>query len=154
MNMDEKLQLLEAVESSGFKITEALKRLDVPRSTYYRWRAKYRRHGKEGLKDKAPLRRRNWNELLPNERLISISGGHAPPPHDAVSKGASTSFSCSSVSLTVSKPSFKNFHQMLITGSSVYAKAKEIGFISLSADIIKNLFIRINQTISSFQRSE
>ena len=68
MNMDEKLSFLNAVEESGFKVTEALKRLDIPRSTYYRWRSKFRKHGKEGLKDKPPLRKRNWNELLASER--------------------------------------------------------------------------------------
>ena len=68
--MDEKLNFLMAVEESGFKVTEALKRLDIPRSTYYRWRAKFRKHGKEGLKDKPPLRKRNWNELLESERKI------------------------------------------------------------------------------------
>lgn len=70
MNMDEKLELINSVEESGFKITEALKRLDVPRSTYYRWRSKFRKHGKEGLKDKPPLRKRNWNELLQSEREV------------------------------------------------------------------------------------
>ena len=68
--MDEKLSFLNAVEESGFKVTEALKRLDIPRSTYYRWRSKFRKHGKEGLKDKPPVRKRNWNELLENERKI------------------------------------------------------------------------------------
>ena len=67
MNMDEKLELLNAVEESGFSITESLKRLDVPRSTYYRWRAKFRKYGKQGLKDKPPARLKNWNELLPQE---------------------------------------------------------------------------------------
>lgn len=68
--MDEKLELINSVEESGFKITEALKRLDVPRSTYYRWRSKFRKHGKEGLKDKPPFRKRNWNELLEVERKV------------------------------------------------------------------------------------
>ena len=70
MNMDEKLSVLMAVEESGFKVTEALKRLDIPRSTYYRWRSKFIKHGKERLKDKPPLRKRNWNELLESERKI------------------------------------------------------------------------------------
>lgn len=70
MNMDEKLELLNAVEASGFKITKALRALDVPRSTYYRWRSKYRKFGKVGLKDKPSKRSRNWNELLPSERSV------------------------------------------------------------------------------------
>lgn len=70
MNIDEKLNLLNAVEESGFKITEALKRLDIPRSTYYRWKSQFRKHGREGLKDKSPGRFRNWNELLGSERKV------------------------------------------------------------------------------------
>jgi len=61
MNVDEKLALLLAVEQSGFKITEALKRLDIPRTTYYRWRGKVRREGSVGLKDKKPTPKRQWN---------------------------------------------------------------------------------------------
>ena len=52
MNKDEKLDLIKAVEESGFSNEEALRRLDVPRSTYYRWRAKFRKYGKQGLEDK------------------------------------------------------------------------------------------------------
>lgn len=40
MNLDEKMTRLLAVEESGFKITETLKRLDIPMSAYYRWRSK------------------------------------------------------------------------------------------------------------------
>lgn len=39
MNIDEKLTLLMAVEESGFNVKESLKRMDIPRSTYYLWRA-------------------------------------------------------------------------------------------------------------------
>ena len=49
MNIDEKLALLNAVAESVFKISDALERLDIPRSTYYRWRAKYRKMGPRGL---------------------------------------------------------------------------------------------------------
>jgi len=67
MNIDEKLTLLYAVESSGFKVSESLKKLDVPRSTYYRWRAKYRRFGKKGLKDNKPIPNRQWNKITKEE---------------------------------------------------------------------------------------
>jgi transposase InsO family protein len=70
MNMDEKLALLRAVEASGFAITEALERLDVPRSTYYRWRAKFRKYGKVGLRDKSSRPQYQWNELLKEEKQI------------------------------------------------------------------------------------
>ncbi len=67
MNVDEKLALLLAVEQSGFKVSDALKRLDIPRSTYYRWRAKAKRHGLSGLRDKKPVPKRQWNSLTPAE---------------------------------------------------------------------------------------
>ena len=38
MSVEEKLAILRAVECSPMPVTEALARLDVPISTYYRWR--------------------------------------------------------------------------------------------------------------------
>ncbi|MCK5883044.1 MAG: helix-turn-helix domain-containing protein [Bacteriovoracaceae bacterium] len=55
MNIDEKMTLLLAVQESGFKVTEALKPLEVPRSTYYRWKARLKKEGVLGLEDKRPI---------------------------------------------------------------------------------------------------
>lgn len=68
MNIDEKMTLIFAVENSGFKIRDALKRLDIPKSTYYRWRAKYKRLGLDGLKDRRPTPKRQWNAITPEEK--------------------------------------------------------------------------------------
>ena len=67
MNVDEKLTLLLAVEQSGFSITDALKKVDMPRSTYYRWRTRYRKYGRDGLVDRRPVPKRQWNTLTPAE---------------------------------------------------------------------------------------
>ena len=67
MNADEKMTLILAVEESGFKVTEALKRLDIPRSTYYRWRSKLKWEGLIGLKDKRPVPKKQWNSITPVE---------------------------------------------------------------------------------------
>lgn len=72
MNVDEKLTLLLAVEQSGFKVSEALKRLDIPSSTYYRWRSKMKREGVAGLKDKRPVPKRQWNSLTPKEEKVIL----------------------------------------------------------------------------------
>ena len=40
MHVDQKLNILRHVESSGLPVRKALARLDVPVSTYYRWRRK------------------------------------------------------------------------------------------------------------------
>jgi len=70
MSHMEKMRILRAVESSSLGLTETLARLDVPESTYYRWKRNFRQKGVEGLKDHCPHQgRRNqvWNALLPEE---------------------------------------------------------------------------------------
>lgn len=78
MNADEKLELLRAVQASGFKIDDALKILDIPRSTYFRWKAKFKKSGKAGLKDKSSAPKRQWNRLLPEEEktIIDLASEH------------------------------------------------------------------------------
>ena len=72
MNADEKMTLILAVEESGFNVTEALKRLDVSRSTYYRWRAKLRREGFTGLRDRPPIPKKQWNAITPAEEKVIL----------------------------------------------------------------------------------
>ncbi len=76
MNIDEKLELIRSVETSGFSIEKALAHLDLPRSTYYRWRAKLRKHGKQGLADKNSKPKNQWNSLLDFEkaRVLKFAG--------------------------------------------------------------------------------
>ena len=68
MSCEDKLQALRAVEGSGLPAKTALRQLGIPRSTYYHWRRRFRRLGREGLEDRPPQRERNWNELLNEER--------------------------------------------------------------------------------------
>ena len=79
MNIDEKLTLINAVHESGFKITKALDRLDIPRSTYYRWRAKYKKNGIDGLKDKKAIPTKQWNAITPNEEKRILELAHQFP---------------------------------------------------------------------------
>ena len=67
MSMNKKMNIIRRVESSNLDISHALKKLDVPRSTYYRWKEKLRRLGLQGLKDNKPHRPRTWNKLLPSQ---------------------------------------------------------------------------------------
>ena len=67
MSKNEKMDIIRNVESSGLSISRALKKLDMPRSTYYRWKHKLRTMGSLGLKDNKPHRARTWNQLLPHE---------------------------------------------------------------------------------------
>lgn len=78
MNIDEKLTLLRAVEQSGFQVVEACKRLDIPRTTYYRWRSKFKHSGKKGLQDQCSKPKRIWNQLTEEEEaeVLSIATDH------------------------------------------------------------------------------
>ena len=71
MRADQKLSILRHVESCELPVREALARLDVPISTYYRWRTSFRRFGIEGLRDKIASRGKGWNQLLSEERETS-----------------------------------------------------------------------------------
>jgi transposase InsO family protein len=73
MSADKKLEILRAVEGSGVQRTEALARLAISPSTFYRWRQRFRASGVPGLHDRKPLRERNWNQLLPEERAKILS---------------------------------------------------------------------------------
>ena len=68
MSIEQKLAVLRAVECSPMPATEALARLDVPVSTYYRWRRKFRSQGRRGLQDISSHKGRVWNQLLLEER--------------------------------------------------------------------------------------
>ena len=63
-----KLTVLRTVEGSHLSVTAALERLELPPSTYYRWRRRFRAEGFAGLADAPPNPRRVWNRLLPKER--------------------------------------------------------------------------------------
>ena len=68
MLSEHKLEVLRAVEASELPVREVLDQLEIPRSTYYRWRSQFRRRGLAGLRDRPPGSRRVWNQILPQER--------------------------------------------------------------------------------------
>jgi putative transposase len=79
MNIDQKLTLLRAIESSGFTISDACKRLDVPPSTYYRWKSKFKKDGKKGLDNKSSRPSRQWNKLLLQEEATILNMAEKHP---------------------------------------------------------------------------
>lgn len=68
MPAEKKLEILRAVEISALSTKETLERLDVPLSTYYRWRKRFRHEGLDGLHDRSPYKGRTWNQILAEER--------------------------------------------------------------------------------------
>jgi len=75
MPPEKKIELLRLVESIGMPTKEALSRVDIPKSTYYRWRRKFRRRGIVGLRDLSPYKGISWNSLLREEyeKILEIA---------------------------------------------------------------------------------
>ena len=59
----EKLELIRIVEESSLPVKQTLAELDIPRSTFYRWYARYLDVGYEGLEDRSPQPRQFWNRI-------------------------------------------------------------------------------------------
>lgn len=60
---EEKLEIIKLVEQSNIPAKQALDRLGIPRTTFYRWYDKYQQGGAEALEDKAPMPARVWNRI-------------------------------------------------------------------------------------------
>ena len=67
MSPTKKLKTIRLIESSELSVSEALEQFDLPRSTYYRWKRKFKQQGRMGLQDSKPQRVRTWNQLRPEE---------------------------------------------------------------------------------------
>ena len=63
----EKLETIRLVEESELGVKRTLARIDIPRSTFYRWYDQYEREGFEGLKPRY-RDRRTWNRIPDEER--------------------------------------------------------------------------------------
>jgi putative transposase len=64
----EKREIIRTVEESELSVSQTLRELDVPRSTFYGWYARYSRYGYEGLADAVPKPRKFWNRIPDHER--------------------------------------------------------------------------------------
>jgi putative transposase len=60
---EERREIIHIVEHSQLSVTQTLKELDVPRSTFYRWYRDYLEEGEEGLIDQRPRPRQLWNRI-------------------------------------------------------------------------------------------
>ena len=59
----EKLEIMQLVERSHLPAKQTLDMLGIPRTTFYRWYARFRLEGQDALRDKAPLPGRIWNRI-------------------------------------------------------------------------------------------
>jgi len=74
----EKMEVIRTVEGSDLSITQTLRELDIPRSTFYDWYARYWRYGYKGLADTSPTPRRFWNRIPAHkrERIVDLALRH------------------------------------------------------------------------------
>ena len=68
-SQEEKMEIIHLVEHSSLPVGKTLEELDVPRSTFYRWYAKYQEEGYDGLADKKSNPRQFWNRIPEHVRL-------------------------------------------------------------------------------------
>jgi putative transposase len=68
MTAQHKLELLRLIAGAGLPTAQTLRHLGLASSTYYRWKQRFLREGREGLRDHSTHRGRVWNQLLPEER--------------------------------------------------------------------------------------
>ena len=113
MSADRKLEVLRTVESCGVPVGEALSKLEICASTYYRWRRRFRMGGREALHDRKPYREHNWNQLLPLERAQILEAGLRYPER------SSREISC----LIADTGGF------MVSESTVYRLLKQAGWI-------------------------
>ncbi len=59
----EKLEIIRLVEQSHLSAKRTLSRLGVPKTTFYRWCARYEAFGEAGLEDRRPHPGRVWNRI-------------------------------------------------------------------------------------------
>ena len=68
MSTDEKVQVLEKVEASCGSKRKVMVELGVPKSTYYRWRARQSQGKLEDRRHPGP----SWNRLSPREESVVL----------------------------------------------------------------------------------
>lgn len=75
LSQTEKMEIISIVERSEIGVVRTLKELGIARSTFYKWYAKYRDHGYDGLVPAKRQQRRFWNQVPPweVERVVQIA---------------------------------------------------------------------------------
>ena len=69
----EKMEIIRTVEESKLPVRQTLRELDVPRSSFYEWYARYERWGYDGLAARKPETKQFWNRIPEHEREQVVS---------------------------------------------------------------------------------
>jgi len=78
MNAQQRKDIVLKVELKSGQRNQILKDLDIPRSTYYKWRGQYDENGLSGLVKKKTGPKQAWNKLPSSqtERVLQIAKSH------------------------------------------------------------------------------
>ena len=60
----EKQEIIRLVERSDLGVKLTLNQLNIPKSTFYDWYARYREKGFDGLQPQIDPERKQWNQYL------------------------------------------------------------------------------------------
>lgn len=71
----EKLEIIRLVEKSHLPARHTLDKLGIPKTTFYRWYARYQTIGPDGLEDRSSGPGRVWNRIPDDvrERIIDLA---------------------------------------------------------------------------------
>ncbi len=73
------MEVIRLVEGSDLSVRRTCEQLGIHRSTFYRWYRAYSEHGYEGLIDKKPTERRQWNRIPDSVRDQVLDAALATP---------------------------------------------------------------------------
>lgn len=67
-SQQEKMEIIRLVEESELGVKRTLKELNISKSTFYNWYARYKEEGYDGLAPRLPGKRVYWNRIPDKER--------------------------------------------------------------------------------------
>jgi putative transposase len=74
----EKMEIIRMVEESSLSVTQTLRKLDIPWSSFYDWYRRYQESGYEGLALKYKNPRQIWNTISQweKDRVVEVARKH------------------------------------------------------------------------------
>jgi transposase InsO family protein len=71
----EKMEIIRMVEESSLSVKQTLRKLELPRSSFYEWYRRYKEAGYDGLASRHKGRRQVWNKIpeWEKERILEVA---------------------------------------------------------------------------------
>jgi putative transposase len=74
-SQSEKMEIIRMVETSSLSVKQTLRKLELPRSSFYEWYRRYKEAGYNGLASRQKSRRQVWNKIpeWEKERVLEVA---------------------------------------------------------------------------------